>query len=366
MNNTNSAPAWRPPSLDSLRQDLRYALRTLRSSPGFAAVAILTLALGIGANTAIFSLVSTVLLRPLPFTEPSRLVLLWENFTGVGGPDRVEPAAATVVQWKARTHSFDDITMFVTQPYNLTGGGEPERLMGIRTDTSLFSVLGLRPILGRTFVADDEGPDATPVVVLSERLWQRRFGADPALVGQTIVLDGLARTVIGVVPQDFRFPNTETSVWVPASYSPAELANANAYNYYAIARLAPASTSRRRRPSSTRSRSRCRASGPNGAGQSQFTVTLLQEHLARARAADAVHAARGRRRDPPDHLRERREPAARARRAARAGARGPQGDRRRGRARAPPAADRERGARRGRASCSASRCRRSRSRTSRA
>jgi predicted permease len=282
MNNANSAPRWRLPSLDSLGQDFRYALRTLRGSPGFTAIAILTLALGIGANTAIFSLVSAVLLRPLPFVEPSRLVLLWENFTAVGGPDRVEPAAATVVQWKARTHSFDDITMFVTQPYNLTGGGDPERLMGVRTDTKLFSVLGLRPILGRTFVADDEGPDAAPVVVINERLWIRRFNADPALIGKTIVLDGLARTVIGVVPQEFRFPNTETSVWVPAAYSPAELANQNAYNYYAVARLRPGVDLATAQADLNTVALAMKSERTNGAGQSQFTVTQLQEHLARA------------------------------------------------------------------------------------
>jgi predicted permease len=288
MNAPTSASAWRLPSLDSLRQDFRYALRTLRGSPGFTAIAILTLALGIGANTAIFSLVSAVLLRPLPFAEPSRLVLLWENFTGVGGPDRVEPAAATVVQWKARTHSFEDITMFITQPYNLTGGGDPERLMGVRTDTKLFSVLGLRPILGRTFVADDEGPDAAPVAVISERLWIRRFNADPALVGKTIVLDGLARTVIGVVPQEFRFPNTETSVWVPAAYSPAELADANAYNYYAVARLRPGVDLAAAQADLNTVALAMQSERANGAGQSQFTVTRLQEHLARG-ARDTLY-----------------------------------------------------------------------------
>jgi putative ABC transport system permease protein len=281
MNAPTSAPAWRLPSLDSLRQDLRYALRTLRGSPGFTAIAILTLALGIGATTAIFSLVSAVLFRPLPFTEPSRLVLLWENFTGVGGPERVEPSAATVVQWKARTRSFQDMTMFIMQPYNLTGSGEPARLMGVRTDTSLFSVLGLRPILGRTFVADDEGPDATPVVVLSERLWTRRFGADPTLIGKTIVLDGLARTVIGVVPPDFSFPNTETLVWLPAAFSPAELANPNAYNYYAVARLRPGVDLAAAQAELSAVALAMQSERPDGAGQSQFTVSRLQEHLSR-------------------------------------------------------------------------------------
>src|SRR6516164_10260106 len=115
MNAPTSAPAWRLPSFDSLRQDLRYALRNLRGSPGFTAIAILTLALGIGANTAIFSLVSAVLLKPLPFVEPSRLVLLWEDFTAIKGPPRVEPSAATVVEWKRRTSSYEGIAMLVTQ-----------------------------------------------------------------------------------------------------------------------------------------------------------------------------------------------------------------------------------------------------------
>src|SRR5436190_8666896 len=135
--NTRTAPTPRRlPSLDSLRQDLRYALRTLRGSPAFASIAVLTLALGLGANAAIFSLVSAVVLKPLPFAEPERLVLLWEDFTAINGPDRVQPAAATVVQWKARSRSFDGIAMMLSETNNLTGEGEPERLMGVRTDTS--------------------------------------------------------------------------------------------------------------------------------------------------------------------------------------------------------------------------------------
>ena len=281
MNTSTSAPRRRLPSLDSIRQDFRYALRTLRGSPGFTAIAILTLALGLGANTAIFSLVSAVLLKPLPFAEPSRLVLLWEDFTAIKGPDRVEPAAATVVEWKRRTSSFEGIAMLATQPYNLTGDGEPERLQGVRTDTNLFALLGLHPILGRTFVADDEGADAPPVVVLSERLWARRFAADPALIGKTIVLDGLARTVIGVVPQDFRFPNTDTSLWVPAAYSPPELANTNAYNYYAVARLRPGVDLGAAQAELDAVALALQSERPNGAGQSKFTVARLQEHLGR-------------------------------------------------------------------------------------
>ena len=272
----------RLPLFDRLRQDVRYALRTLRRSPAFTAIAVVTLALGIGANTAIFSLVSACLLKPLPFTEPDRLVLLWENFTPVNGPDRVEPAAATVVQWKARSRAYDGLAMLVASTYNLTGGGEPERLAGVRTDTNLFTLLGLRPILGRTFVADDEGPDAAPVVVISERLWARRFGADPGLIGRTISLDGLSRTVIGVVPSDFRFPEPETSLWVPAQYKPAELANAVANNYYVVGRLGPGVGLAAAQAELDAIAGAMQAERPSVAtGTYKFTVSRLQEHLSR-------------------------------------------------------------------------------------
>jgi putative ABC transport system permease protein len=229
----------RLPSLDSFVQDVRYAARTLRGSPGFTAIAVLILALGIGANTAIFSLVSAVLLKPLPFERPDRLVLLWEDLSAAGGPARINPTPATYVQWKTRSRAYEDMTMFIPRTYNLIGGGEPERLAGVRTDTNLFSILGLQPLLGRTFSPDDEGPGASPVVVISEELWRRRFGANPSLIGRTIDLDGLQRTVIGVIPPHFRYPDDETAVWLPAQFSPAELAETGAFNYYVLARLAP-------------------------------------------------------------------------------------------------------------------------------
>ena len=269
-------------SLDTLRQDLRYALRTLRRSPAFTAIAVLTLALGIGANTAIFSLVSGVLLKPLPFAEPERLVLLWENFTPVNGPDRMLPAAATVVQWKARSRAYDGLAMLIANPYNLTGGGEPERLAGVRTDTNLFTLFGLRPILGRTFAADDEGPDATPVVVISDRLWARRFGADPGLVGRTIVLDGLSRTVIGIVPSDFRLAGAETSLWVPAAFRPEELASSIAYNYYVVGRLGTGISLAASQAELDAIASAMQMERPDGTtGTYKFTVSRMQEHLSR-------------------------------------------------------------------------------------
>ena len=137
------------------------------------------LALGIGANTAIFSVVSAVLLRPLPFPEPDRLVLVWENFSAVGGPTRVEVSPGDVVSWRDRNRSFTGVAAFVVDNYSLTGVGDPDRFTGIRTTGNLFTVLGMQPMLGRTLTPGDEQPAAEPVVVIDERMWRSRFAARP-------------------------------------------------------------------------------------------------------------------------------------------------------------------------------------------
>jgi putative ABC transport system permease protein len=267
------------PSLDSVSQDLRYAIRNLRRSPGFAILAVLILALGIGANTAIFSLVSAVLLRPLPFGEPDRLVTLWEDLSGIGGPNRVQANPATYVEWKARSRSFEDIATLASGTYNLTGQGEPERLAGERATTNLFSVLRLQPLLGRTFVSDDEGPNATPVVVISEDLWLRRFGGDPNLIGRSITLDGLNRTVIGIVPPDFRFPSPETTIWLPAAFTPQELASRDSYYLHVVARLGAATTVDQARAELTTISQRLAQEGI--AAQSGATIVPFHEQIAR-------------------------------------------------------------------------------------
>ena len=219
--------------------DLRYALRTLLREPGFTLLAVLMLALGIGASTSIFSLVSAVLLRPLPFESPDQLVVLWEDFSSRGGGETVTPAPANFVDWRDRSTVFEEVAGMGPVTYNLTGRGEPERLAAIRTTANLFSLLGLQPVLGRTFTADDEGPNATPVAVVTEAFWIRRFGADPGLLGQSIVLDGLSHTVIGVVPSHFRLPSEEAEVWVPAAFTPEELAVRGVHYLYVVARLKP-------------------------------------------------------------------------------------------------------------------------------
>jgi len=225
--------------LESIGQDIRYGVRGLKRSPGFAVAAILMLALGIGANTAIFSLVRAVVLRPLPFPNPDRLVLIWDDFSANGGPARVGPSPADYVAWKERSRSFTDLAAFTTATYNLTASGEPAKLDGLRTTANMFAVLGMTPILGRTLDPADEGPDAAPVVVVSEKLWRSRFGSDPNLVGRTIALNGVGHTVVGIVPPDFQFPNRETVMWVPARFTPQELAEAGNYYIWVLARLTP-------------------------------------------------------------------------------------------------------------------------------
>lgn len=172
---------------ETFTQDVRYSLRTLGRSRGFALVTVLILALGIGANTAVFSLTSAVLLRPLPFPDPDRLVVLWQDSTAVGGPAQLMPESEDYVEWQRRSRSFDALAALEDVSYNLTGDGEPERLEASRTTANLFSLLGMQPLLGRTFAPDDAGPAASPVVVINERLWLRRFGGEPSVIGRSIV-----------------------------------------------------------------------------------------------------------------------------------------------------------------------------------
>ena len=185
-------------SVETTARDVRYALRALRSSPGFTAIALSLLALGIGANAAIFSVVSAVLLRPLPFPEPDRVVFLWADLSAVGGPERLEVAPADYVAWNQRNRSFSGMAAFSMENYNLTGAGRPEKISGVRAAGSFFTVLGMQPILGRSLTVADDQPDAPAVAVLDERVWRSSFAGDAAVVGRTIYLNGVPRTVVGV------------------------------------------------------------------------------------------------------------------------------------------------------------------------
>jgi predicted permease len=268
-------------ALENAGQDVRYAIRTLRASPGFTAVAAMMLALGIGANTAIFSAVSAVLLQPLPFPEPDRVVLLWTDFTGVGGPPRSEVSPGDFASWRDRSRSFSGVAGFAIDNYNLTGVGEPGKYTGVRTTGSLFTVLGMQPLLGRTLTAADDRPDAPPVVVLDERVWRTRFAADPAIVGRIIRLNGLPHTVAGVVPADFRFPNKEASLWVAAKFTTVELELRSGYFMYVVARLKAGVTLPQAQADMDGLSRRLAQEFPRSNGRTKATVAALHEHLTR-------------------------------------------------------------------------------------
>jgi putative ABC transport system permease protein len=207
-------PTERPHSMSGVLQDVRYALRQLRRSPGFTAVAVLTLALGIGANTAIFSIFNATLLRPLPYKDPGRIVILWSTIPrwGFSGPGSLTDP--DYVQWQQQNQVFDQIAAFRGQTSNLTGRGIPERLTGSTATASLFPLLGVPPELGRVFSAEEQLPGRENVVLLSHGLWARRFGSDPDIVGKSITLDGKSFTVRGVMPARLQFPN-EADFWTP-------------------------------------------------------------------------------------------------------------------------------------------------------
>ena len=200
-------------------QDLRYALRMLAKNPTFTAIAVLALALGIGANSAIFSVVDAVLLRPLPFKNPGQIVMLWENAAHLGFP-RDTPSPANFLDWQKQATSFSGMAAMYERSFNLTGVGEPERLEGRRVSANLFELLGVSARLGRTFVPEDDKP-GTHVVLLSHSLWQRRFGSDPGVVGRALTLNGESYTVVGVMPPFVQLPGIENrndQLWVPIAF----------------------------------------------------------------------------------------------------------------------------------------------------
>jgi putative ABC transport system permease protein len=199
------------PWLDHLLRDIRYGLRNLLKNPAFTLVAVVTLALGIGANTAIFSVVDAILFRPLPFADSGRLITLLHD-------GRNPVANANYIDWRDQTHSFDVMAAASAWSPNLTRDDPPEHLYGLTVTQNLLPMLGVQPSLGRLFLPGEDRLGATHEVILSHRLWQRRFHSDPAVLGRTITLDGAAYTIVGVMPQSFKFPPfwaTRTELWVP-------------------------------------------------------------------------------------------------------------------------------------------------------
>ena len=223
--------------VEALAQDARFGLRLLRKSPGFTAVAVLTLALGIGANSALFTVLDRTLIRPLPYANPDRLMMLWEDFSAFGAAkERVSPA--TFKDWQKRTQTFDEIAAYGMRDFNLSDGGPPEEVFGLGVTANLLSMLGVRPLLGRSFAPEEDAP-GNKTVVLSYPLWMRRFGGDVGLVGKPILMSGEKYTVIGVMPKGFQYPDQQSQVWVPLGLSAQLLARRNSHFLYVAARLKP-------------------------------------------------------------------------------------------------------------------------------
>ena len=200
--------------MESIFADIRYGLRSLLKRRGATAIALVTLALGIGVNTAIFSAVDSILLRPMPFKDPDRLVSVWEQ-TPALGIQQNQAAPANFFDLRDQNQSFEALGAYGPLDINLTGGGDPERLDGQLVTANVFSILGVAPALGRTFLPNEDQPGQEHVVVLSDALWQRRFNRDPSILNRNITLNGESFTVVGVMPRGFFFPLREIELWVP-------------------------------------------------------------------------------------------------------------------------------------------------------
>ena len=227
--------------MESLFVDIRFGIRSLVKRPWTTAIAVITLALGIAINTAVFSVFDSVLLRPLPLGNPDRLVSVWENSPQFSAP-QTELAPANFVDIRQQNQVFDGIGAFGDRSFNLTGQGEPERLEGLMVSANVLELLGVAPTLGRTFIAEEDQPGRHQVIVLSNRLWQRRFNSDPNIVGHSILLDGESFTVVGVMPRTFFFPGRETELWVPWAMSAEEASGRGDHYVRTVARLRSGTT----------------------------------------------------------------------------------------------------------------------------
>jgi len=224
--------------MESFLQDVRYAIRTMGKNPGFTAVAILTLALGIGANTAIFSVVENLLLRPLPYPQPERLVEIWNTY-----PPQVPRAGLSpgdYADWRRQNASFSDMGAYASnsQGFNLSGEGEPQRVEAGYADSGLFPMLGIRPAAGRAFFREEDRPGSAPIVILGHRLWQGRYGGDPGVIGRSISLDNQRYTIVGVLPPGMQLMRS-ADLWMPLGQFDDDLTEHVHHEFIAIARLKP-------------------------------------------------------------------------------------------------------------------------------
>ena len=230
-------------------QEIRHALRLLAKNPLFALVGIITLALGIGATTAVFTLVNALLIKPLPYENASRLVLLFEHFRDQH-LDAIPVSPPEFLEYKAQLKSFDKLAAFTTTTYNLSEGDLPERIFGATVSADLFPLLGVQPIRGRTFRPEENAVGRDDVIVISERLWRRKFDRDPRILGSKIIADGRTFTVVGIMPSSFEFPlplfnitgaqfGEQADIWQPLGFTDQEMKQRGSRGYGVIGRLAP-------------------------------------------------------------------------------------------------------------------------------
>jgi predicted permease len=230
--------------MSTLLQDLRFGWRQLINDPGFTAIAVIALALGIGANTAIFSVVNAVILKPLPIHQPSRVVAIHLQFTKLGLPS-IPVSAPDFVDLSRRKDIFANTAVLAGDSFDLLRSGRPERLFGLEVSSGFFPLMGVKPLLGRWLSPSEDRAGANHVVVISEGLWKRVFGSDPKLIGKSITMDGQDYTVVGVIPSSFQLPQLETDLWTPLALTPAQLDPAKEHDnqwLYMLARLEPGVT----------------------------------------------------------------------------------------------------------------------------
>ncbi|MEK6323366.1 MAG: ABC transporter permease [Acidobacteriota bacterium] len=272
--------------MENLLHDARYSIRMLRKSPGFTVVAVIALALGIGANCAIFSVVNAVLLRPLPFKEPEGLVRIWGKFDKAGIPKNwiSEPE---LVDLQEQNQSFENIAAYQSGGVNLTTNAEPVRVNSASVNASLFSVLGVQPTNGRPFLEEEDQPGRDKVVLVGDGLWRNRFGSDPALLGKTIGLSGDSYTVVGIMPAGFQFPD-QAELWVPLAIDRAHLENRGNHGLEVVARLKPGVTLPQAQADLTNIAATLEQQYPNNysdSGWGLYPVSMLEEFVGNIRPA---------------------------------------------------------------------------------
>ncbi|SPE41507.1 conserved membrane hypothetical protein [Candidatus Sulfopaludibacter sp. SbA3] len=275
--------------LETLARDIRYAGRVLKAAPTFTFVTLLTLAIGIGATTAIFTIVNAVILQPLPYPHPDRLVTAWETNSAYNLPGHppgcISFSPGNYLDLRDRSQSFEQVGAFSATSYNLTGGVTPDRVTGGLVSAALLPALGVRPALGRLFVQSDDSPAADRVAVISHSLWVERFAAQASAIGATIRLDDRSHTIVGVMPPDYRLLNQDVDVWLPLEHkiAPQDMHWRQSYYLRVIARLKSGVTIEQARQDVDRVMQSVRRQYPGDLGRGGMVVPLLDNTIARAR-----------------------------------------------------------------------------------